>query len=263
MFQFPSNGKVDPKTKSTTIGCKLYRGFNSLQTGKCIQRRTADTRSLLSNYVSIPFKRESGSKVLKGVDLTPEYTDQEFQFPSNGKVYPKLTPSSAGTKRPVSFNSLQTGKCIQRRTFRKFEATTEEFQFPSNGKVYPKANAQFENVSKDGFNSLQTGKCIQSRMAGSSGNTRCGNLFQFPSNGKVYPKALTLKSYCLTFLFQFPSNGKVYPKKKPEPLSYHARLIKFQFPSNGKVYPKRPCFKPSGAVAPYVQNQTRTARGNF
>ena len=39
--------------------------------------------------------------------------------------------------------------------------------------------------------------------------------------------------------------------------------IKFQFPSNGKAYTKRPYFAPSRAVAPYTQNQTRTARGIF
>ena len=37
----------------------------------------------------------------------------------------------------------------------------------------------------------------------------------------------------------------------------------FQFPSNGKAEPKRPHFKPSGAVPPKAQKQTRSARGQF
>ena len=37
----------------------------------------------------------------------------------------------------------------------------------------------------------------------------------------------------------------------------------FQFPSNGKVLSDSPQFQPSPAVAPYTQNQTRTARGFF
>ena len=60
-FQFPSNGKVDPKK----TGCNL-RG--------------------LVNSVSIPFKRESRSKVTIGIAVTVPI---RFQFPSNGKVDPK------------------------------------------------------------------------------------------------------------------------------------------------------------------------------
>ena len=60
-----------------------------------------------------------------------------------------------------SFNSLQTGKCIQ-----------------SWG--CPKDPPQ-----RLGFNSLQTGKCIQSLIS-SSVNALEKIAFQFPSNGKVY-----------------------------------------------------------------------------
>ena len=41
------------------------------------------------------------------------------------------------------------------------------------------------------------------------------------------------------------------------------KFAQFQFPSNGKAYTKRPYFKPSRAVAPDTENQTRTARGFF
>ena len=62
MFQFPSNGKAYPKTKH-----KFFK--------KNFRRR-----------VSIPFKRESVSKVIIGIISVG---GREFQFPSNGKAYPK------------------------------------------------------------------------------------------------------------------------------------------------------------------------------
>ena len=70
-FQFPSNGKVDPKT--LTIGMDEVPA-----------------------EVSIPFKRESRSKgPEKAKDLINIF---KFQFPSNGKVDPKrpyFKPSGA------------------------------------------------------------------------------------------------------------------------------------------------------------------------
>ena len=86
--------------------------------------------------------------------------------------------------------------------------------------------------------------------------------FQFPSNGKAYhkfPNSRGKERLCKRF--QFPSNGKAYHKKDyaPKPI----KEIQFQFPSNGKAYHKRPHFKPSGAVGPKAQKQTRSARGFF
>ena len=67
----------------------------------------------MKGIVSIPFKRESVSK-----DNTPdgpgEDDDHLFQFPSNGKAYPKKTDA---IYLPIS---------------------VKKFQFPSNGKAYPK-----------------------------------------------------------------------------------------------------------------------------
>ena len=86
-------------------------------------------------YVSIPFKRES---VFRGNFMeTHRNRFPKFQFPSNGKVYSELselaTEYDGSTvsipfkresvfrviqehvtyRRIQSFNSLQTGKCIQ------------------------------------------------------------------------------------------------------------------------------------------------------
>ena len=86
--------------------------------------------------VSIPFKRESVSKGSR---------------------------SGCSRSNQGSFNSLQTGKCIQRSAMGKPTGSFFQFQFPSNGKVYPKMdrNARVDKALK---------------------------AFQFPSNGKVYPK---------------------------------------------------------------------------
>ena len=90
-------------------------GFNSLQTGKCIQSLFQDRTELhVDEGVSIPFKRESVSK-------------DRFQ-------------GGAVIKVDLGFNSLQTGKCIQRtdRPVSRSNRQGTRFQFPSNGKVYPK-----------------------------------------------------------------------------------------------------------------------------
>ena len=65
--------------------------FNSLQTGKCIQR-TEEMLWAIRVLVSIPFKRESVSKEFRSKPINKEET--MFQFPSNGKVYPKVFTST-------------------------------------------------------------------------------------------------------------------------------------------------------------------------
>ena len=137
-----------------------------------------------------------------------------FQFPSNGKVYPKvkLVFLFRSLKRG-SFNSLQTGKCIQSHPHVADLADITTFQFPSNGKVYPKfIRSKFRHFVLEEF--------------------------QFPSNGKVYPKLRWTEVPPAWRMFQFPSNGKVYPKFSIVGLAIALGFL-FQFPSNGKVYPKR------------------------
>ena len=99
----------DDKLYNAKIPC-----FNSLQTGKCIQSLFVfRMRGCRSGCVSIPFKRES---VFKG-----------------GRVTKRLTLTEC-----VGFNSLQTGKCIQRIISGYTFTDKGMFQFPSNGKVYSK-----------------------------------------------------------------------------------------------------------------------------
>ena len=110
-FQFPSNGKVYPKlivnyTKNMLLKVSIPFKRESISKGDASLWLTGGEW-----YVSIPFKRESISKAKKGKEMTEQSV--KFQFPSNGKVYPKFHQLAFGT-----FALL--------------------FQFPSNGKVYPK-----------------------------------------------------------------------------------------------------------------------------
>ena len=161
-------------------------------------------------FVSIPFKREIISKVGQtGLEWQFKLL---FQFPSNGKSYPKCGRQSRRTNRlevsipfkreiiskgctlgtvkrnQPSFNSLQTGNHIQSGTNH-----ARLFQHPKC------------------FNSLQTGNHIQS-LSGWVIPTLGALLFQFPSNGKAYPKEYDGWTRRGVLMFQFPSNGKAYPK---------------------------------------------------
>ena len=184
--------------------------FNSLQTGKYIQSSS---------------KRE--------IDLT----DDKFQFPSNGKVYPKFVNCLNAIPK-LSFNSLQTGKYIQRAETANTRADEAEFQFPSNGKVYPKTECfcqvyilnlvsipfKRESISKEGG-------------LGHLRNNR-HHKFQFPSNGKVYPKLPTTSSKTAPIkCFNSLQTGKYIQSSQRDPCTRPVTR-KFQFPSNGKVYPK-------------------------
>ena len=142
----------------------------------------------------------------------------KFQFPSNGKVYPKQWSGwELGTCHNQCFNSLQTGRCIQSRTSCELEDSTVSIPFKREG--VSKALADEKVLADDllSFNSLQTGRCIQS---GNGWTVRpWGQRFQFPSNGKVYPKITELSTRIADLKsqkFQFPSNGKVYPKICPQ-----------------------------------------------
>ena len=112
-FQFPSNGKAYPKQpcSSCSRGCLKFQ-FPS--NGKAYPKYLTDRTLCLRKRVSIPFKRESISKVIT-IAMGKGTNDQKlkFQFPSNGKAYPKSICAVACDKAGYRFNSLQTGKHIQ------------------------------------------------------------------------------------------------------------------------------------------------------
>ena len=89
-----------------------------------------------------------------------------FQFPSNGKAYPKNGKTLCCDERPsASFNSLQTGKRIQSLLVLKLqqENSGKSFNSLQTGKrIQSGVGGPFYEKLGNGFNSLQTGKRIQS-----------------------------------------------------------------------------------------------------
>ena len=84
-------------------------GFNSLQTGKPIQSTSADLSK-------VPY--------------------MQFQFPSNGKAYPKSQLSGLLAKKWVSIPFKR--ESLSKELAIKACKYINPFQFPSNGKAYPK-----------------------------------------------------------------------------------------------------------------------------
>ena len=99
--------------KEVPIGTRF--GFNSLQTGKRIQRSV-----------------RLGDRNLHGPG--------SFNSLQTGKRIQSLMEKAQEPQTLNSFNSLQTGKRIQRRScwYCHYYRRKEVFQFPSNGKAYPK-----------------------------------------------------------------------------------------------------------------------------
>ena len=163
------------------MGC-----FNSLQTGKRIQ---SEPLHLMKNG--------------KG-----------FQFPSNGKAYPKRKKLNLKNEEFHQFQFPSNGKAYPKKEIKKHSGLSIKFQFPSNGKADPKGMMLF-------FEELAPG-CVSipfKRESVSKGNKVrmdrfLDQAFQFPSNGKAYPKVAVVAALVafLPLSFQFPSNGKAYPK---------------------------------------------------
>ena len=143
--------------------------------------------------VSIPFKRESVSK-------------------GSLSRHPK-------SLRLSSFNSLQTGKCIQ--SFERNYAVAVETRFNSlqTGKCIQRTKSSLGSVLRltpIRFNSLQTGKCIQ-RLLQYRPTKSATKRFNSLQTGKCIQRDHGTDWICSERVeFQFPSNGKVYPKGKRE-----------------------------------------------
>ena len=120
------------------------------------------TLMMVHLQVSIPFKRESVSKGLISIALVA-LLGMMFQFPSNGKAYPKLLiKGSSNSFRQLTFQFPSNGKAYPKCFNQEVGQAQAKFQFPSNGKAYPKNLLILRlMLSVKSFNSLQTGKRIQ------------------------------------------------------------------------------------------------------
>ena len=107
-----------------------------------------------------------------------------FQFPSNGKAYPKKCRFFGLHFKALSFNSLQTGKPIQSDS-----ETVEKLNDPNEVSIPFKRESLSKAVLADmiteveSFNSLQTGKPIQ-RQAASAIVRDFGSCFNSLQTGK-------------------------------------------------------------------------------
>ena len=113
-----------------------------------------------------------------------------FQFPSNGKTYPKklVFISSSAAIQPFQFPS--NGKAYPKFADTLIPPKTFEFEFrfPSNGKAYPKYMLNRWHVEEV-------------------------SAFRFPSNGKSHSKGkIYVAASSRHYKFQFPSNGKSHSK---------------------------------------------------
>ena len=111
--------------------------------------------------VSIPFKRESVSKAEYGQRVV---LPSQFQFPSNGKAYPKSPVACLCAGLMIAcFNSLQTGKRIQSTSSSWPQTASSIVSIPFKRESVSKARLSSAIAGHlcDCFNSLQTGKRIQ------------------------------------------------------------------------------------------------------
>ena len=130
---------------------------------------------------------------------------------------------------PTCFNSLQTGKFMEREAYRNWQHDAIEFQFPSNGKVHGKpVITELLKHFDVSFNSLQTGKFMESYNMLKGINPKYP--FQFPSNGKVHGKMWThpLKAAALLICFNSLQTGKFMESVKQVSI---IRVIRFCFNS--------------------------------
>ena len=87
-FQFPSNGKVEPKVSTTQPPIRELSCFNSLQTGKWSQR---------------------------AIMRSETFEARSFNSLQTGKWSQREITGLGSTSGNASFNSLQTGKWSQSR----------------------------------------------------------------------------------------------------------------------------------------------------
>ena len=141
MFQFPSNGKAYPKRCGSFSRRPCPGEFQFPSNGKAYPKLLPDIPILAEGP---PFQFPSNGKAYPKLNQRRKSDEDricwKFQFPSNGKAYPKFALLGVMLFISPCFNSLQTGKRIQRK---------EWFM------------AWNMNYFTSGFNSLQTGKRIQ------------------------------------------------------------------------------------------------------
>ena len=134
------------KTLSTPDCC-----FNSLQTGK---RIPSDFVFCLFFHCFRFNSLQTGKRIPRTTYKRAEYQVMGlFQFPSNGKAYPKTMGSAEALINALVSIPFKRESVSQGMIVRPHNRQFNMFQFPSNGKAYPKlwmrrcAGGMFSKVS--------------------------------------------------------------------------------------------------------------------
>ena len=236
-----------------------WSGFNSLQTGRHIQRQETDLLFTPSRCLSFNSLQTGRHIQSKPPAVEWPLTEDLFQFPSNGKAYTKCyhCHRHKNTVRK-SFNSLQTGRHIQswaRRSKRKLNQVSIPFKregIYKEGMTLGAGSAlafRFNSLQTgrhiqswicwwylwwdECFNSLQTGRHIQSQYPVEWNQTIHVSI-PFKREG-IYKGSGCLKRFqqSVLSLFQFPSNGKAYPKTISVRPTYRTKWVSIPFKREG------------------------------
>ena len=129
---------------------------------------------------------------------------KSFNSLQTGKCIQSERLSPAAFSSGLRFNSLQTGKCIQSYGLDEYgEVVYGGFNSLQTGKCIQRLGFEtFDIDSAMRFNSLQTGKCIQ--RPGKFCDKGLQPRFQFPSNGKAYPKGINPEAAIESYLVSIP-----------------------------------------------------------
>ena len=209
-YGFPSRGQVSPKGRRTPTLSIASHGFDSLPSGKSFRTlkayythrdkvekfRFPSLGKVLSDVmcynvcsndqrVSIPFPRESPFRqdAQKAIDQIDQMC---FDSLPPGKPF-QTVKSELYKYLKESFDSLRSGKCLQKYGYEDIGVAEIKFRFPSRGKVSPKScRMRRTKLRSNSFDSLRAGKCLQSWNVGARITEH--EKFRFPSDGKVSPK---------------------------------------------------------------------------
>ena len=186
------------------------KSFNSLQTGKHIQRggQSCGLPGRERGFNSLQTGKHIQSIAYRGHVLF--HFCVEFQFPSNGKAYPKLRPAVRPPRRftrvSIPFKRESISKALILILI-NINSCNETVSIPFKRESISKAaTTRIPTLSTESFNSLQTGKHIQSnRCEGGKMDRWCFNSLQ---TGKHIQSMNTFVLNATSFCFNSLQTGK-------------------------------------------------------
>ena len=173
----------------------MHRQFQFPSNGKLHSNYLLAQKPKRKEKVSIPFKRETAFKPQKYGQPTPKLPPS-FNSLQTGNCIQTIQGEGSYYTGPQSFNSLQTGNCIQTK-FAQMDLGERGKRFNSlqTGNCIQTGGIIYEHEFVPCFNSLQTGNCIQTRTdcRDQAGRSIVSIPFKRETAFKrVYPEEVTL-----------------------------------------------------------------------